>query len=77
MVVDGNALSPGGGLDFDARFRGNLSLSGVASESAHDLGHDVRGDPVFFVIYLLVILCLLVWSGWAGARWVWHGRRSI
>jgi hypothetical protein len=74
MVVDGNAQTPGGGLVFDARFRGELSLRAIASSSLHDIGRDISHDPAFFTIYLVAILALVGWSGWAGVRKVQRGR---
>jgi len=74
MVVDGNSRTPGGGLVFNARFRGNLALGTLVSDSAHAVWRDVRHDPGFFVIYLVALLALAGWCGWAGVRRVQHGR---
>jgi hypothetical protein len=74
MVVDGNSQTPGGGLVFNTRFRGNLAVGTMLSDAAHAVWRDMRSDPGFFAVYLLALLALLGWGGWAGVRRVQHGR---
>ena len=74
IVVDGNREKPGGGLVFNARFRGDLALGSVVHDSAHAIWRDARGDPGFFVFYLLALLALVGWCGWTGVRHIQHGR---
>ena len=74
VVVDGNSQTPGGGLVFNVRFRGNLAPGTVFSDAGRAVWRDSRDDPGFFVVYTIVVLGLLSWCGWAGLRRVQHGR---
>jgi hypothetical protein len=74
VVVDGNRQTPGGGLVFNVRFRGSLSLGTLVSDSAHAVRQAIRHDPGFFAIYFVVLLVLAGWCGWAGVRRVARGR---
>lgn len=74
VVVDGDGQSPGGGLVFDVRYRDNVSLSGMISESARAIGHGARKDPAFFGLYLLIIVTMVSWGGWYGTRRRVNGR---
>ncbi len=74
IVVDGNAQSPGGGLVFNVRYRGNVALESVISDAAHAAAHDVRVDPVFFTFYLLALVAMLAWGAVIGVRRWMHGR---
>lgn len=70
MVVDGNDQSPGGGLVFNVRYRDQVSLSGIIGDSARSVWRDTRGDPLFFVPYLIVMIAVVALTGLAGAvRW--------
>lgn len=68
MVVDGNSQTPGGGLVFNVRFRSNLAIGALVSDSTHAIGRDMRYDPGFFGVYLVALLALVGWCGWAGLR---------
>lgn len=74
MIVDGNSRTPGGGLVFDVRYRDNVSLSHILSESARTVWRDARGDPPFFGFYLFMIVGVISWGGWFGVRRLFHGR---
>jgi hypothetical protein len=74
MVVDGNSQTPGGGLVFNTRFRGNLAVGTMLSDAAHAVWREVRHDPGFFVVYLVALLVLVGWGGWVGVRRLQHGR---
>ena len=74
VVVDGNSQSPGGGLVFNVRYRDNVSLGSMLSNSVRAVWRDARNDPLFFGIYFFVIFGILSWGGWIGtARWL-NGR---
>jgi hypothetical protein len=74
IAVDGNNKSPGGGLVFNVRFQGQLGIGAVLREAGHSVRHDIRADPLFFVIYSLALLVLVGWFGWAGVRRLARGR---
>lgn len=74
MVVDGNAQSPGGGLVFNVRYRENVSLLGIMSDSIHTVWRDVRTDPSFFGIYVIVLVGLISLGGVFGTRRWLDGR---
>ena len=74
IVVDGNSQSPGGGLIFNARYRGEVAAGGIVSDALRAAGHDVRTDPAFFTLYTLLLVAILAWGAVFGARRWLHGR---
>ncbi len=74
IVVDGSSQSPGGGLVFNVRYRDSVSFSGMIEESARTAWRDARNDPVFFGVYMLMVVGMVSWAGWYTARKRTDGR---
>ncbi len=74
IIVDGNSQSPGGGLVFNVRYRVNISITGMMVDSARNIWHQARVDPLFFGLYLFVIAGVVTCGGWLGIRWWLNGR---